>query len=385
MRRLSSLFSSFWTTKKESSTTEPSDGHLDISFEPVYTNNNNNNSQGAILRSNKNLQLSPQEQELVEFSEKIVDLVFVCDNTGSMSGEINVAKDTIQTIITSLHDHFKSDLRFSAVSYRDHSDDYAVKEFPFTRNVQVAKSYIQEMFAEGGGDYPEALVSALKVVSEMPFNKKGKKIVIWIADAPPHGMGASGDSYPEGCKDENNQVIDWIKLGDYLMEKGCVFYTLICERSQNDQQLTLFMDYLATKTHGKCLLLTNANKVPNIIINGCIEDDEMDKLIAEKIKEIGEERAKQMKEEELAEQLQKLTENHKVQQVQTYEVISSNTKQLLECDSLSKVDRNLYCNASNSVKKSGVSRTDETQFNYGEVLCEAPSYSQVYKACKRWK
>ncbi|KAG2392396.1 hypothetical protein C9374_012648 [Naegleria lovaniensis] len=182
MRKLSSLFS--WNTKKEeevpSSTSAPSE-YIEALREDSYVNHYErqviNAKRGAILRTNKDLKLSSKEQELVDFSEKIVDLVFVCDNTGSMSGEINVAKDTIQTIITSLHDHFKSDLRFSAVSYRDHSDDYAVKEFPFTRDVKVAKSYINEMFAQGGGDYPEALASALKVVSEMPFNKKGKKIV----------------------------------------------------------------------------------------------------------------------------------------------------------------------------------------------------------------
>ncbi|KAG2386593.1 hypothetical protein C9374_002337 [Naegleria lovaniensis] len=337
-------------------------------------------TRGAILKA-QHPALTPQEQELVDFSEKIVDLVFVCDNTGSMSGEINVAKDTIQTIITSLHDHFKSDLRFSAVSYRDHSDDYAVKECPFTRDVSVAKSYINEMFAQGGGDYPEALGSALKVVSEMPFNKKGKKIVIWIADAPPHGMGASGDSYPEGCKDENNQVIDWIKLGDFLMEKGCVFYTLVCERSQHDKQLTLFMDYLATKTNGKCLLLTNANKVPNLIINGCIEDDEMDKLIAEKIKELGEDRVKEMKQEELLEQINKLTENAKVQQIQTYELQSDQTKLLMQCDSLSKVSSDVYRQASNCVNMAG--NTDASTFSYGSVAYSKPSVSQVKKACQR--
>ncbi|KAG2388580.1 hypothetical protein C9374_000019 [Naegleria lovaniensis] len=337
-------------------------------------------TRGAILKA-QHPALTPQEQELVDFSEKIVDLVFVCDNTGSMSGEINVAKDTIQTIISSLHDHFKSDLRFSAVSYRDHSDDHAVKEYPFTRDVSVAKSYIQEMSATGGGDYPEALASALKVVSEMPFNKNGKKIVIWIADAPPHGMGASGDSYPEGCKDENNQVIDWIKLADYVMEKGCVFYTLVCERSQKDQQLILFMDYLATKTNGKCLLLTNANKIPNLIINGCIEDDEMDQLIAEKIKELGVERVKTMKQDELLEQMNKLTENAKVQQVQTFGFTSNRTSDLMKCNSMSTVPTHLFTTATSSCARVG--NTDATTFSYGSTIAAKPSTEQVFKACQR--
>ncbi|KAG2372638.1 hypothetical protein C9374_013702 [Naegleria lovaniensis] len=323
-------------------------------------------TRGAILKA-QHPALTPQEQELVDFSEKIVDLVFVCDNTGSMSGEINVAKDTIQTIISSLHDHFKSDLRFSAVSYRDHSDDHAVKEYPFTRDVSVAKSYIQEMSAIGGGDYPEALASALKVVSEMPFNKNGKKIVIWIADAPPHGMGASGDSYPEGCKDENNQVIDWIKLADYVMEKGST--------------IDLIYGLFGYENQWKILLLTNANKIPNLIINGCIEDDEMDQLIAEKIKELGVERVKTMKQDELLEQMNKLTENAKVQQVQTFGFTSNRTSDLMKCNSMSTVPTHLFTTATSSCARVG--NTDATTFSYGSTIAAKPSTEQVFKACQR--
>ncbi|EFC45158.1 vWFA domain-containing protein [Naegleria gruberi] len=303
------------------------------------------------------------------------------DCTGSMSGEIEAAKTTVLTILDSLKDHFKTDLRFSAISYRDHTDDYAVREFPFTKNFEKAKGYIDTMSAQGGGDHPEALASALKVVNELPFNKKGKKICIWIADAPPHGMNSSGDRYPEGCKDEEGNVIDWIRLGSDLQEKGVVFYTLICKRAQNDQQLALFMDFLATKTDGKCMLLTNANKLPNLIINGSIENDEMDQLIAQKIEELGEDKVKQMKEDELIENIQKLSKDAKINHVQTYEVVSSNTKNLMECKSLSAVNRNLYSTGSNRVEMKGAE--SESSFEYGAQSRQAPKLEQYKKACSR--
>jgi len=335
---------------------------------------------GQIIRAPP-VELTPQQQELVDYSEKLVDLTFVVDNTGSMGSEIGVAKDTIQTIINNLHEHYQSDIRFSAISYRDHTDDFAVKEYPFTTNVDTAKQFINEMDAQGGGDYPEALASALHVLSKKEFNKKGRKIVVWIADAPPHGMNASGDSYPEGDKDENGNKIDWIKLGDYMKEKNVVFYTIICERSKSDQQLSLFMDYLATKTDGKCLLLTEANKVPNIIINGCVEDDAMDKLIEEKIKELGEERFKQMKEEEVVDQIHKLSEGKKIGQVQAYEVRCTNTEQLLKCKDLTSVDRSWFTTNSNKLEMD-VTTTGE-HFEYGSMACAAPSHSKVKKAFSR--
>jgi len=326
--------------------------------------------------------VTPQEQELIDYSDKIIDLVFVVDNTGSMSGEINVAKDTIHTLISSLHEHFQSHIRFSSISYRDHTDDYCVKQNAFTRDVQVARQYINEMSAHGGGDYPEALASALSVLSEMQFNKRGKKIVVWIADAPPHGMGASGDNYPEGCKDATGQVIDWIKIADVLREKGVTCYSLVCERSKNDQQLTLFLDYLAQKTTGKCMLLTNANKIPNLIINGCIEDDEMDRLISQKIQELGEERVKQMKQEELVQHIHSTTQNAQVRQVQAYQINSTNTAQLMGFGSVAQVSKDVYQNGANVVSNFGAATT--TASNFGGFSFGAPSTAQVTKACQRF-
>ena len=350
--------------------------------EEIHTTNRSifkrkNKGCGQIIRC----QETKQDQELIDHSEKLVDLCFVVDNTSSMSSEIDVAKETIQTIITTLHKHYQSDIRFSAISYRDHTDDYAVKEYPFTTNVDTAKQFISEMAAVGGGDYPEALASALLVLSKKEFNKKGRKIVVWIADAPPHGMNASGDEYPEGDKDENGNKIDWIKLGDYMKEKNVVFYTIICERSKDDQQLSLFMDYLATKTDGKCLLLTQANKVPSIIINGCVEDDSMDKLIEEKIKELGEERVKQMKEEDIVNEIHKLSESRKVAQVQAYEVKSKNTEELLKCSDLSSVDTKLFVTNTNRLEMDVKTTGDD--FEYGEMNCESVSHAKVKKAFYR--
>ncbi|EFC37699.1 vWFA domain-containing protein [Naegleria gruberi] len=336
-------------------------------------------AKGKWIRAN-HLEEPGYDQELVDWSEKLVDLVIVMDNTSSMSGEIKIAKDTVQSIITTLHDHFQSDLRFSAVSYRDHTDDYVVKEYPFTKNVEKAKGYVNEMFAKGGGDMPEALASALKVVNEIPFNKKGRKICIWIADAPPHGMGASGDYFPDGCKDEQGEIIDWIKLASHLQEKNVVFYSIICGRSKNDQQLSLFMDYLATKTDGKCMLLTEANKIPNLIINGCIEDEQMDRLVEERIKELGKENAKAMKEEELIAHVHKLTLEAKVPQVHNYKVSSSRTGALLACSSMSSVDRNWYSTATNAFQAEGAS---DNPFSVGSVSVAPPTTDQLKKACAR--
>ncbi|EFC47680.1 vWFA domain-containing protein [Naegleria gruberi] len=375
-----SFLRSFFTKKTEKKV--ESGGYDDYSADESYGTSYSSSSGGKIIKADHKSQAG-YDQELIDHSENIVDLVIVMDCTGSMSGEIDAAKKTVQTILSSLKDHFKTDLRFSAISYRDHSDDYAVREFPFTKDIQKAKSYIDTMSAQGGGDHPEALASALKVVNEMPFNKKGKKICIWIADAPPHGMNSNqgADSYPEGCKDENGKVIDWVRLGSDLQEKNVCFYSLICERAQGDQQLALFMDFLATKTDGKCMLLKNANKLPNLIINGSIENDEMDQLVAKKIAELGEETVKHMKEEELVEKIQQLSKDAKINQVQTFEICSTNTKELLNCDSLSKVNKAWLNTGTNNISMKGAE--SEECFEYASQCYTAPKLEHYSKACSR--
>ncbi|EFC48081.1 vWFA domain-containing protein [Naegleria gruberi] len=351
----------------------------------AFVSNTTSNSQttGAWIRA-KHLEEEGYDQELVDHSENFVDLVIVMDCTGSMSGEIEVAKRTVTTIISTLHEKFQSDLRFSAVSYRDHTDDYAVKEFPFTKDLNKAKGYINTMSAQGGGDHPEALASALYVINEMPFNKKGKKIVVWVADAPPHGMKTSSDSYPEGCKDQQGNVIDWIKLGSALQEKNVVFYGILCERAKDDQQLTLFMDYLTTKTDGKCLLLTDANKIPNLVINGCVEDEDMDNLVAKKIKELGEEKVNNLGMDDLLKLIHNETSSEKVAQVKTFEIASTRTKNLMNYSTLSDMQCDDYVSAQNVMTRNDDCEAESDSFDdYGGVYYKAPTMEKVAKAYSR--
>lgn len=66
-----------------------------------------------------------------------IDLVLVIDETGSMGRVIEKVKEAIQNILERIakFPHCAS-LRYGLVSYRDHSDNWAVQcKVPFTQNM----------------------------------------------------------------------------------------------------------------------------------------------------------------------------------------------------------------------------------------------------------
>ena len=51
---------------------------------------------------------------------------------------------------------------------------------------------------------PEAVADALLQVYELDWKSEATKVCVFIADAPPHGLSCSGDSFPNG-KERNNR------------------------------------------------------------------------------------------------------------------------------------------------------------------------------------
>jgi hypothetical protein len=118
-----------------------------------------------------------------------LDLLFLIDSTGSMQGEISKIQATLATIarrITQLGG--QPQIRFAGVTYRDRGDEYVTRKFGFTSNLNAFQGWLNQVWAGGGGDYPESLNEALHVaVSEMDWDQGDAiRLVFLVADAPPH-------------------------------------------------------------------------------------------------------------------------------------------------------------------------------------------------------
>lgn len=123
-------------------------------------------------------------------AKSTVEVAFVLDTTGSMSGLIEGAKRKIWSIATSILDsNPDADIRMGLVAYRDIGDDYVTKTFDLTADIQDLYANLLQVKANGGGDWPESVNEALDVaVNKLQWTGAGdtRRIVFLVGDAPPH-------------------------------------------------------------------------------------------------------------------------------------------------------------------------------------------------------
>ncbi|HEX8624416.1 MAG TPA: vWA domain-containing protein [Allosphingosinicella sp.] len=115
------------------------------------------------------------------------DLLLAIDTTGSMGDEINYLKSELRTILADLRrTHPGLDIRLGLVAYKDEGDVYVTRTFPFVSSLDAMQSNLQAQYAEGGGDYPEAMDLALARAVSQDWRPDAVKSLLLVADAPPH-------------------------------------------------------------------------------------------------------------------------------------------------------------------------------------------------------
>jgi len=209
-----------------------------------------------------------------------LDLVFTLDCTGSMGSYIQSAKKNIETIVAKLEQSEGYDLRFALVAYRDHppqDQTYVTKPFAFTSDLSQMKSNLGTLSAQGGGDGPEAVGAALKATLEQDWRERATKVAILIADAPPHGLGESGDGFPNGAPDG----VDPFAMLDALAMRGISIYSVGCEPAiGNFRYAKDFLIAAAQKTNGQAVSLGSAAALADVIMGGAIEEMDLEQLVA---------------------------------------------------------------------------------------------------------
>lgn len=130
-----------------------------------------------------------------------VDVAFVLDTTGSMSGLIEGAKRKIWSIATAIVDaNPDATVRMGLVAYRDIGDDYVTKTYALTTDIQDLYANLLELKARGGGDWPESVNEALDIaVNKMTWTDgtEATRVVFLVGDAPPHMDYEQDRKYPQ--------------------------------------------------------------------------------------------------------------------------------------------------------------------------------------------
>lgn len=117
-----------------------------------------------------------------------LDVHFVLDSTGSMGDEISQLRTNMTSVAQQI-DALPSapDVRFGMTVYRDEGDAYVTRTFDLTDSLDDFLEALDQVQAEGGGDYPEAMDEALADALEKPdWRRDGAvQLMFLIADAPP--------------------------------------------------------------------------------------------------------------------------------------------------------------------------------------------------------
>lgn len=133
--------------------------------------------------------------------------MFVQDCTGSQGSYISSATKNIELICNNIYESgrlaAREDLRIGLVAYRDHPPQdhtYVTKNFGFSSDIAKVHRDLSSLYASGGGDGPEAVTAGLAEALGMDWRPTASKMIVLIADAPPHGIGEYGDGECKGLE-----------------------------------------------------------------------------------------------------------------------------------------------------------------------------------------
>jgi hypothetical protein len=147
-----------------------------------------------------------------------IEVAFVLDTTGSMSGLLEGAKRKIWSIANQMASGQPTpEIRMGLVAYRDRGDAYVTRFHDLTGDIDAIYAALQELSADGGGDTPESVNQALHETVERMSWTPGQdvyKVVFLVGDAPPH------TDYPND--------VPYAKSVRTARERGIVVNTIQC-------------------------------------------------------------------------------------------------------------------------------------------------------------
>ncbi len=173
-----------------------------------------------------------------------VDIVWAVDATGSMGDEIEYLKTEVLDVIGRAKNNNPAlSFRMGTAFYRDKGDEYIVKSSGLSPDIARTVEFIQKQSAGGGGDYPEAVHSALE---EVVYGQKWSenaiaRICFLVLDASPHQDPAVIASLQKSIREAAKRGIRIVPLAASGIQKDTEF----------------LMKFFGLATNGTYLFLTD--------------------------------------------------------------------------------------------------------------------------------
>ncbi len=195
-----------------------------------------------------------------ERKNRPLDLIFVIDTTGSMADEMNYLQAELNYVIQEVK---PNDMRISVNFYKDVGDEYITLNNPFIESVLDSINLIKNERASGGGDFEEAVETALKeAISNHNWREDSDKLLFLVLDAPCHNTDTNRQIIMEQIKKANELGIKIIPVASSGIDKGT----------------EMFLRALSFSTSGTYVFLTDDSGIGNSHIEPTIGDYQMEYL-----------------------------------------------------------------------------------------------------------
>jgi hypothetical protein len=194
-----------------------------------------------------------------------VELAFVVDATGSMGDELEFLKTELLDVINRVKEENPSvNMLTGSVFYRDKGDDYVTRLSNFDANILTTINFIKKQKASGGGDFPEAVHTALdKSINELQWSANARtRLLFLVLDAPPHYT-------PDIVSDIQIKI-------KKAAEKGIKIIPVTA--SGIDKQTEFLMRFMAVATNGTYVFITNDSGVGNDHLEATVGYYQVEKL-----------------------------------------------------------------------------------------------------------
>ncbi|MBS7262550.1 MAG: VWA domain-containing protein [Eubacteriales bacterium] len=198
---------------------------------------------------------------------KQLDLMLMVDTTGSMGDELEYLKAELIDIVSRVAEKNEAlSIRVSVNFYRDEGDDYVVKYFDFRTDVNECLEQIKAQRSNGGGDWPEAVHTALdNAIAGHQWRSEAVKLCYLVLDAPPH---------PEN--EVQGVQASLLKSLTAAADQGIRIVPVLCSCYEKDTEG--FCRIVALLTGGTYVYLTNDSGVGYDHLDPSVEAVEVEKL-----------------------------------------------------------------------------------------------------------
>ena len=238
----------------------------------LYDLDNKKESVGRIVVGGAEYDVAAQGQTVVNLasagmSATKLDLLFMIDTTGSMGDELRYLQAELRDVIRKVAQSGQSyAINLSVNFYRDTGDEYVVRSFEFTSDIDKAIDQLSQQESNGGGDYAEAVHLALEnVVKNHQWRDGAVKLCFMVLDAPPHTAREIA-----GIDDKLQSTV----MG--MAEQGIRLIPLASSGVNTETEFLLRS--WAVMTGGTYTFLTNHSGIGNSHLEPTIGEYEVEKL-----------------------------------------------------------------------------------------------------------